>query len=153
MVPLRVTALFVVFLAGCAALGRGPVPAAPGSRSSTTRVEGPPSEGDVLEGRASYVAASFAGRRTASGTTFDPEKLTAAHRTLPFGTRIRVTNLTNGRKATLTVVDRGPFRKNRILDVSPRAARELGFEASGLTRVRIRILSEPDPDEAEADPR
>ena len=102
-------------------------------------------------GTASYVGDALAGRRTASGLPFDPARMVAAHRTLPFGSRIRVTNLANGRHATLTVVDRGPFRKGRIVDVSPRAARELGFRRAGVARVRVEVLSLPD--EAAADPR
>ncbi|WP_349358828.1 septal ring lytic transglycosylase RlpA family protein [Stappia sp.] len=74
---------------------------------------------------------------TASGTQADPEALTAAHPSLPFGTRITVTNLANGRSIALTVVDRGPFVRGRIVDVSRRAARELGFLRQGVTRVRV----------------
>lgn len=83
--------------------------------------------------------------RTASGTKADPEALTAAHRSLPFGTRIVVENLANGRKVTLTVVDRGPFVAGRVVDVSRRAARELGFLQRGVTRVRLTRPDRPAP--------
>jgi rare lipoprotein A len=92
------------------------------------------------DGLASYYGASFAGRRTASGERFDPNALTAAHRDLPFGTRIRVTNLDNGRAVIVRVNDRGPFADGRIVDVSWAAARELGMLRSGVARVRLELL-------------
>jgi rare lipoprotein A len=67
--------------------------------------------------------------------------LTAAHRTLPFGTRVRVTNLENGRSVVVTITDRGPFRKGRVIDVSRRAAGKLGFLREGTTRVRVEVVS------------
>ncbi|ADZ68445.1 septal ring lytic transglycosylase RlpA family protein [Polymorphum gilvum] len=75
--------------------------------------------------------------RTASGERADPETLTAAHRSLPFGSLVTVVNRDNGRSVTLRVNDRGPFVKNRIIDVSRRAARELGFVDKGVTRVQV----------------
>lgn len=92
-------------------------------------------------GVASYYGPEFAFRRTASGEMFDPKEMTAAHRTLPFGTKIRVTNLANGKRVVLRVNDRGPYRKNRVIDVSHAAARKLGFAHHGTTRVRIDVLS------------
>ena len=89
---------------------------------------------------ASYYGKSFAGRPTASGERFDPRALTAAHRDLPFGTRLRVTNLENGRSVTVRVNDRGPYAAGRIVDLSWQAARELGMVDSGVARVRLEIL-------------
>jgi rare lipoprotein A len=77
------------------------------------------------------------GTRTASGAKFHPGALTAAHRSLPFGTVLRVTNLANQRSITVTVNDRGPFIRGRILDVSSGAADALGFRGAGVTQVRI----------------
>jgi rare lipoprotein A len=91
-------------------------------------------------GYASYYSARHGGRATASGEIYDPDYLTAAHRTLPFGTRVRVTNLDNGRQVVVTITDRGPFRRGRVIDVSERAARKLGFTAQGVTRVRVDVL-------------
>jgi rare lipoprotein A len=91
-------------------------------------------------GLASFYAREHHGRRTASGERFDMHAMTAAHRTLPFGTRIRVTNMDNGRRAVLRVNDRGPFRKGRILDVSYAAARTLGFARRGVARIRLVVL-------------
>jgi peptidoglycan lytic transglycosylase len=93
------------------------------------------------EGWASYYGREHHGHRTASGATFNERRLTAAHRTLPFGTRIRVTNLDNGRHVVVTVTDRGPFRRERVIDVSRRAAKDLGFLRSGTARVRLEVVS------------
>ncbi len=106
------------------------------------KMAGPPArKGAELVGTASWYGPKYHGRTTASGERFDMEALTAAHRTLPFGTRVRVTNLLNGRKLVLKVNDRGPFIAGRVLDVSRRAARELGFLEAGLAEVRIEVLS------------
>ena len=90
-------------------------------------------------GLASYYGRAHDGRRTASGEVFDMHRLTAAHRTLPFGTRVRVTNLANGRETVVRINDRGPFRRGRIIDLSYAAARRLGFVGRGVTRVRVRV--------------
>ena len=99
-----------------------------------------PMEREVEVGFASYYASRFHGVRTASGERYDEQAMTAAHRTLPFGTRVRVTNLTNGRSVVVTITDRGPFAPGRIIDVSRRAARNLDFVRAGTARVRIRVL-------------
>ncbi len=95
----------------------------------------------VEVGYASFYASRFQGRPTASGAPYDERRLTAAHRALPFGTRVRVTNLANGRSAVLIITDRGPMRPDRIIDVSRRAAFKLGFERAGTTRVRVKVIS------------
>ncbi len=92
------------------------------------------------EGRASYYGRELAGNRTASGERFDPSDFTAAHRTLPFGTHIRVTNLRNDRSVVVRVNDRGPFHGNRIIDVSRAAADEIGMTRRGTIRVRLDVL-------------
>ena len=93
-------------------------------------------------GVASWYGEEFAGRPTASGETFDPEGLTAAHRTLPFGTLLLVTNVDNGCRAQVRVNDRGPFVHGRILDCASGAARVLGFLRAGTARVEIEILGQ-----------
>lgn len=80
------------------------------------------------------------GTRTASGESYNPDGLTAAHRTLPFGTIVEVTNLRNGRSVRVRINDRGPFIRGRIIDVSRGAARQLGLIASGVARVRVTQL-------------
>lgn len=101
--------------------------------------------GYVEEGEASYYAASFHGRRTASGEKYDKNALTAAHKTLPFGTYVRVTELSSGRSVVVRVNDRGPYKAGRIIDLSERAARELGFLAKGITAVRLEVTQAPEP--------
>lgn len=91
-------------------------------------------------GHASWYGRDFARRRTASGERFDPQKLTCAHRTLPLGSRVRVTNLTNGRSVLVTITDRGPFLRRRDIDLSWAAAREIGMVQRGVARVRIEPL-------------
>jgi rare lipoprotein A len=81
------------------------------------------------------VYSTESGRGTAGGKKLNPENLTAAHRTLPFGTKVKVTNKSNGRFVVVTINDRGPFVRGRIIDLSPAAARVLGF--SGLTQVTV----------------
>src|SRR5688572_28391608 len=82
---------------------------------------------------------AFAGRKTASGETFDPEALTMAHRTLPFGTRVRVTNLENRRSVDVVVNDRGPFVRDRIGDLSVAAARRIGMLNDGVVEATIEV--------------
>lgn len=94
------------------------------------------------EGIASWYGPDFHGKLTANGETYDMNALTAAHRTLPMPSFVRVTNLENGRAAVLRVNDRGPFAKERIIDVSRRAAQLLGFHNKGTTRVRVEVLPE-----------
>jgi len=91
-------------------------------------------------GEASWYGPEFGRRRTASGARFDPDGLTGAHRTLPIGSVVRVTNLRNGRSVLLTITDRGPFRRHRQIDVSLGAARALGFVQRGVERVLIEPL-------------
>ncbi|MBI4264762.1 MAG: septal ring lytic transglycosylase RlpA family protein [Acidobacteria bacterium] len=96
-------------------------------------------------GLASYYADSFDGRTTASGRRFDNDAMLAAHPTYPFGTVVRVTNLSNRKSVTVRIVDRGPARGPRaqgvVIDVSRAAARALGFVGAGRTRVRLDVLN------------
>jgi len=91
-------------------------------------------------GHASWYGEEFASRLTASGERFDPQKLTGAHRTLPFGSKVRVTNLRNGRSVLVTITDRGPFRSRREIDLSYSAARLLGMLRLGVVDVLIEPL-------------
>ena len=98
-------------------------------------------QGTVLEeGMASYYGDEFAGRPTANGEAFDPEGMTAAHRTLPLGAVIRVTNLRNSRSIIVRVNDRGPFAGDRVLDLSHGAAVALKMKMRGTARIRIEVL-------------
>jgi rare lipoprotein A len=91
-------------------------------------------------GRVSWYGPGFHGRRTANGEIFDTNELTMAHRSLAFGTQVRVTNLDNGRSVVLRVNDRGPYVRGRIADLSHAAAQRLGFADDGITRARIELL-------------
>lgn len=125
--------LISVWLLLCAAqsgCSRAPAPSAvvPGSEQS---------------GIASYYGNQFEGRRTANGERYRGEEFTAAHRSLPFGTRIRVTHVQSGRTVECRVNDRGPHRKGRIVDLSHRAAEALGILRQGLARVTLEVLEAP----------
>ncbi len=100
----------------------------------------PPPAAWTQTGVASWYGEPFHGRETASGEVYDMNELTCAHRTLPFGTRLRVQNLENGRAVTVRVNDRGPFVDGRILDVSRKAAQDLGIIGPGKARVRLTLL-------------
>jgi rare lipoprotein A len=118
----------VVLAAGCASASRG----------SARTMAGP--AGWSQTGVASWYGEPFHGRRTASGETYDMRQLTAAHPSLPFGTHVRVHNLDTGRDVDVRINDRGPFAKQRIIDVSRRAAEQIGMIGPGTARVRITVI-------------
>ena len=91
-------------------------------------------------GIATFYGAKFQGRRTASGEIYDQDKLTAAHRTLPFDTYVLVTRLDNGKKVAVRINDRGPFTKGRIIDLSYAAAKKIDMIRAGLVKVRIEVV-------------
>lgn len=99
----------------------------------------------IEEGVASWYGVPFHGRRTSNGEIYDMNKLTAAHRTLPFDSMVRVTNLSNGRYADVRINDRGPFVEGRTIDLSLGAARALDMVAAGVARVRLEMVSGPQP--------
>ncbi len=92
------------------------------------------------KGKASYYSRSFQGKPTASGEPFDQNELVAAHKTLPFDTRVRVTNLENGKKVTVRINDRGPYKPGRIIDLSRVAANRIDLLDDGVAPVRIETL-------------
>jgi len=94
----------------------------------------------VAQGLASYYGDAFQGKKTASGELYDKGAYTCAHRTLPFGTRIRVTNLKNKKSVLVRVNDRGPWVEGRIVDLSYAAARDIGMISDGVVRVKLTIL-------------
>lgn len=95
----------------------------------------------VYYGQASWYGPGFFYNRTASGEVYRPGTMTAAHRSLPFGTKVRVTNLNNGRSQVVTINDRGPFIGGRIIDLGEGAASSLGVKSSGLASVRLEVLN------------
>ena len=94
-------------------------------------------------GKASYFSARKAGQTTAAGKPLQPNRLIAASRTLPLGAKAKVTNLKTGKSVKVTVTDRGPFAKHRILDVSPKAATKLGMKQAGVAPVRVKPIATP----------
>ncbi|HEV2425479.1 MAG TPA: septal ring lytic transglycosylase RlpA family protein [Terriglobia bacterium] len=98
----------------------------------------------VQYGVASWYGPGFLWHRTASGARFDPGQLTAAHRTLPLGTCVKVTNLRNGRSVVVKVTDRGPWVRGRLIDLSRAAAERLGFKHRGVAPVRVAVIHKPD---------
>lgn len=97
-------------------------------------------------GKASWYGGGFHGQRTASGSRFDQHALTAAHRSLPLGTEVTVTNIDNGKSVTVVINDRGPYVRGRVIDLSKRAARDLGFVEDGLAKVAIAVTAPPEPE-------
>lgn len=163
----------LLILSGCAGrkpiIARQPPPSAPSSTAPATaektkrntdsdtasparapkrgRLALPPAVvGYTEEGNASWYGEPFHGRRSSNGEIYDMHKLTAAHRTLPFETIVRVTNLNNGKSTTVRITDRGPFVGNRIIDLSQAAAREIESTGAGVVPVRLEVVS------ADADP-
>ncbi len=110
------------------------VPSQPIATSSNLQVR------SVSTGQASWYGPGFYGGRTANGDVLRQGDFTAAHRSLPFGTKVRVTNLWNGRSAVVRINDRGPFVGHRLIDLGPGAARQLGLVASGVASVRLEVL-------------
>jgi rare lipoprotein A len=154
--------LFVFAFEGCShhtAVARTPAPVPAPTTSSTqpgspSPASGPPPANErqpaipgayVEEGVASWYGVPFNGRRTSNGEIYDMHTFTAAHRTLPFNTVVRVTNLTNGKQTEVRINDRGPFVANRIIDLSLVAAQAIEMWGPGTANVRLEILSGPNP--------
>jgi rare lipoprotein A len=100
----------------------------------------------IQEGPASWYGSKYHGRKTSSGERYNKEAMTAAHKTLPFGTKVKVTNLANNESVILRINDRGPFVGNRIIDVSEAAARKLEMRGAGIARVEVEVLDMPGKD-------
>lgn len=128
--------LAALSLAGCAKKHHTAAAPAP-PRIATAEVR------DGETGLASWYGHPYHGRPAANGEIYDMEKLTAAHRTLPFGTWVRVVNLSNDKTVDVRIIDRGPFVENRIIDLSHAAAEAIALIGPGVTRVRLDILSVP----------
>lgn len=152
--------LFVLLLGGCATSENPPEPqtleplvlpegqvtpadntgAKTADISTETPQHGASNSVKPITGRASWYGAKHHGRKTASGEIFNKDSLTAAHRTLPFGTKVQVKNVKNGKTVIVKINDRGPFRRGLIIDLSHAAASAIGMIRSGITGVEIRIL-------------
>jgi rare lipoprotein A len=111
--------------------------------SATSAAHALDRSGKVQKGVASYYGPGFAGKKTASGKPMKPGHMTAASPTLPLGTKAKVTNRENGRSAHVTVTDRGPYAKGRIIDVSPKAAEQLDMKDDGVAPVKVQPTELP----------
>lgn len=125
---IAVTMTLCIFLSACSKRKRAP------------RVPVAPPAGSIETGIASWYGHPYHGRRAANGEIYDMDQLTAAHRTLPFGARVRVTNLSNGKDVEVRINDRGPFVGDRVIDLSRAAARQVGMIGPGTAKVRIIVL-------------
>lgn len=152
---LALSGSFAVLSVGCAhkrpVAAAPPAAAPPPSTASSTappeaaprRPKTPPSAAPVgysEEGNASWYGNPFHGRRASNGEVYDMYKLTAAHRTLPFGTMVQVTNLNNGKSTVVRITDRGPFVEGRVIDLSLAAAREIESVGPGVVPVRLEVV-------------
>lgn len=132
------------FIAGSLLIAAAPVAAQDAAPPAPA-----PASSVLASGMASFYGDAHAGNRTASGERFDPDGMTAAHRSLPFGTRLRVTDPSTGRSVIVRVNDRGPFHRSRILDLSEGAARELGIVRRGRAVVEIALANTAEATAAE----
>ncbi|AOF86829.1 rare lipoA family protein [Hydrogenophaga sp. RAC07] len=122
----------VLWLGGCATQVAPTLPTPDGEEPAAVR-----DEQEIERGRASWYGEPFHGRRTASGEAFNMHELTAAHKTLPFGTRVRVRNLITGQDVVVRINDRGPFTKGRVIDLSRKAAEQIGLIRYGVAPVVV----------------
>lgn len=100
--------------------------------------------GDAQSGNASYYHDRFHGRRTASGAAYNKNALSAAHKTLPLGSQVRVTDSRSGRSVVVQINDRGPYGRGRVIDLSRAAAREIGLVSKGVAKVRLEVVDRPE---------
>ena len=142
----RCTIAAATFLLTCAvtavAQQQAPPPAEPATAAAAPAPTSAPDAGSTesTEGRLAYYGARFKGRRTANGERFDPDDLTMAHKTLPFGTLVKVTNLANQRSVVVRVNDRGPAVRSRLADVSHAAAQRLKMLGAGVVKARFEVV-------------
>lgn len=117
--------------------GKGYTPSSTGGKNKPNQ---PATIGEVESGMASYYGDAFHGRTTASGSVYDQYELTAAHRTLPFGTKVLVANQKNGKTVVVEITDRGPFKDGRIIDLSTAAAQKIEMIKDGVVPVEIKVI-------------
>jgi rare lipoprotein A len=133
-----VALITAVIVSGCASSPRFTRERSGGS--NTHSASGDSKSRKTMEGIASYYADDFNGKKTANGETYDMYKMTAAHRSLPFNTKVKVTNLDNKRSIIVRINDRGPFKLERIIDLSMAAATQLGMKGMGTANVKLEVI-------------
>ena len=145
MTMIALTALTgITVLPGIGCTSSGKIPPSTATAKRPKPQPGQSAKSKVLareKGIASWYGGKFHGRKTASGERYDMNKMTAAHKTLPFGTRVRVTNLDTGRKVVVRINDRGPFVRGRVIDLSRAAARKVDMIQAGTARVLVEVLA------------
>ena len=139
---LAVVAATALFCAHALAQSTVAPAAAPATPATPAPAPAAPAAG-TEQGKLAWYGSKFAGRKTASGQRYDPNALTMAHKTLPFGTRVKVTNLANKRSVELRVNDRGPTQADRIGDVSHAAAKRLGMVRAGVIDAEVTVIAAP----------
>ena len=139
---LAVVAATALFCAHALAQSTVAPAAAPATPATPAPAPAAPAAG-TEQGKLAWYGSKFAGRKTASGQPYDPNALTMAHKTLPFGTRVKVTNLANKRSVELIVNDRGPTQADRIGDVSLAAAKRLGMVRAGVIDAEVTVVAAP----------
>lgn len=148
--PRSIVVATTLFASGAASAVWGepqPAPRSSEAAAATPRRVAPlDHSGRKQKGNASYYSRKLSGRKMADGTRMDPDSNVAASKTLPLGTRARVTNLHNGKSAVVEIKDRGPYVKGRIVDVSPSTARTLGMGKKGVARVEVAPIEVPQKD-------
>jgi rare lipoprotein A len=135
--------LILTVMQGCSTMSTNVV-SLPTPVNSTPPKESSVKKPTIYVGQASWYGPGFNGKKTASGDAFDETKMTAAHRTLPLGSKAKVTNLINGRSVEVEINDRGPYAEGRIIDLSHAAAKALGIVDRGTARVRVESLENSD---------
>lgn len=136
----------MVLITGCTSANAVPLKVSKHTITSNNTSKSATKKNQLLgpsEGIATYYGLGINGRLTASGEIFDNKKLTAAHKTLPFGTYVRVTALWNNKSVIVRIIDRGPFAKGRIIDLSYSAAKQLKLIGKGIGKVRIEVVPSP----------
>lgn len=136
--------LIACLLTGCANPNKNSAASPPKSTQQAVTISAQNSQNRAIfkeVGIATYYGDSVNGHKTANGDIFDNKKFTAAHKTLPFGTYVKVTALWNGKSTTVKITDRGPYRKGRIIDISKAAAAEIGLVGKGLGKVEIEVVN------------
>ena len=141
----RLASIAAAFLWSVSAMAQAPAPSAsatPSSEAKPAAVVVAPTGEHQLAGVAAYYSNRLNGRKTTSGQRFDNSAMTAAHNTLPFGTRVKITNTKNKRSVVVRVNDRGPTTPGRVFDLSRAAAGQLGYVRSGLTEVQAEVVAQ-----------
>lgn len=141
--PTSVIVICVCFVFGCSSsprYRRSGLSVRPSSKPYKKKNHISDSQKHILRGIASYYGPGFQGKKTASGERFDMNDLTAAHKTLPFNTKVRVTNVENNKSVIVRINDRGPFKKGRVIDLSQAAAKKIGLIITGAAKVKLEII-------------